>query len=391
MERTITSEHLPIKLWLSELDADTGQQVRNLANHPDVFHHIALMADAHVGYGMPIGGVAATLGGVIPNAVGVDIGCGICTVQTSLTDLNEGQLKTLLGAIRHRVPLGFNHHRQPQDATFMPRPAKGLSLADLPIVNQEFLSGRSQIGTLGGGNHFIEIQGGDDHHLWLMIHSGSRNLGFKVAEHYNRLAIAHTRQTKKAIPTAWQLDSLPVDSVAGRQYLAEMAYCVAFAAANRRMMLHRVVDLIQELFAPVHFAEPIDVAHNYATLETHFGQKVMVHRKGAIRAGLGEIGIIPGSQGSASYIVIGKGNQDSFCSCAHGAGRRLGRKQAQKQLDLSKEIAKLEAQGIVHGLRGKRDLEEATGAYKDIEEVIARQEDLVTISHRLQPIAVIKG
>ena len=391
MERTITSEHLPIKLWLSELDVDTDQQVRNLANHPDVFHHIALMADAHVGYGMPIGGVAATLGGVIPNAVGVDIGCVICTVQTSLTDLNEGQLKTLLGAIRHRIPLGFNHHRQPQNTDFMPRPAKGLSLADLPIVNREYLSGLSQIGTLGGGNHFIEIQRGDDHNLWLMIHSGSRNLGFKVAEHYNRLAIAHTHQTKKAIPAGWQLDSLPVDSVAGRQYLAEMAYCVAFAAANRRLMLHRVVDLIQELFAPVHFAEPIDVAHNYATLETHFGQRVMVHRKGAIRAGQGEVGIIPGSQGSASYIVIGKGNPDSFCSCAHGAGRRLGRKQAQKQLDLGKEIARLEAQGIVHALRGRRDLEEATGAYKDIEEVIARQEDLVTITHRLQPIAVIKG
>lgn len=391
MEKVLTTEHLPIKLWLTELDADTGEQVRNLANHPDVFHHVALMADAHVGYGMPIGGVAATLNKVIPNAVGVDIGCGICTVQTSLTHLDKNQLKTLLAAIRQQIPLGFNHHRQPQDAALMPRPVKGYSLGDLPIVSQNYKSGRCQIGTLGGGNHFIEIQKADDDHIWLMIHSGSRNLGFKVAEHYNRLAIAHNRQSKSAIPTGWQLDSLPIDCSAGQLYLAEMNYCVAFAAANRRLMMTRIIDLIQQLFNPVHFAEAIDVAHNYAAVETHFNQQVLVHRKGAIRAGRGEIGIIPGSQGSASYVVVGKGNQDSFCSCSHGAGRRLGRKQAQKQLDLSAEIARLEAQGIIHALRGKRDLEEAAGAYKDIEEVMAQQGDLLTATRRLRPLAVIKG
>ena len=273
----------------------------------------------------------------------------------------------------------------------MPRPAKGHGLGDLPIISQNYQSGRCQIGTLGGGNHFIEIQKADDDHIWLMIHSGSRNLGFKVAEHYNRLAIAHNRRSKSAIPAGWQLDSLAIDCNEGQLYLAEMNYCVAFAAANRRLMMTRIVDLIQQLFSPVHFAEAIDVAHNYAAVETHFNRQVLVHRKGAIRAGRDEIGIIPGSQGSASYVVVGKGNPDSFCSCSHGAGRRLGRKQAQKQLDLSGEIARLEAQGIVHALRGKRDLEEAAGAYKDIEEVMAKQGDLLTATRRLRPLAVIKG
>ncbi|WP_163338658.1 RtcB family protein [Desulfopila sp. IMCC35008] len=391
MERTITTETRPIKLWLPDIDDDTLQQARNLANFPGIHHHIAIMPDAHVGYGMPIGGVAATDNLVIPNAVGVDIGCGVCTVQTTLKNVDRSELKKIMGAIRREIPLGFKHHKNAQPSKFMPQPPKGITLRDLPVVSSEYKSGRSQLGTLGGGNHFIEIQRDEDEYIWLMIHSGSRNIGYRVARHYNNLAQAYNTNHMSGVPTSWQLAFLPLDSEAGQLYLQEMQYCVDFARANRKLMMERLQDIIQEFCSPVHFFERIDIAHNYATLEHHFGKDVLVHRKGATRAGKGEIGIIPGSQGTSSYIVQGKGNPDSFCSCSHGAGRKLGRKQAQRTLNLQKEITILEEQHIIHAVRSKRNLEEAVGAYKNIEKVLSRQKDLVAPLTRLQPLAVVKG
>jgi len=391
MEKTIRTEKKPIMLWLPDLDPDTLQQAKNLANLPGIHSHVAIMPDAHVGYGMPIGGVAATDGIVIPNAVGVDIGCGMCAVRTSLEHLDQAALKKIMAGVRQEIPLGFKHHRMAQSPARMPKPPQGRTLRDLPIVAREYESGRYQVGTLGGGNHFIEIQQDQHGFIWLMIHSGSRNIGFKVANHYNRIAEDLNRRHGMPIPSQWQLASLPVDSTEGRLYLAEMQYCVDFALANRALMMERVIDVVQQHCAPVLFAEMINVAHNYAALEHHFGRQVLVHRKGATRAGAGETGIIPGSQGTVSYIVKGKGNPESFSSCSHGAGRKLGRKQAQRQLDLVREIALLERQNIIHAIRGRRDLEEAAGAYKDIEEVISRQTDLVTPVTTLRPLAVIKG
>ena len=391
MEKTITTEKHPIKLWLRDIDDDTLTQAKNLANLPFIHSHVAIMPDAHVGYGMPIGGVAATTGAVIPNAVGVDIGCGICAVPTSLTAIDRGTLKNILGAIRKTVPLGLNHHRSRRPAHFMPEPEKGIGIGELPIVSKEFDNALTQIGTLGGGNHFIEIQQADDGHVWIMIHSGSRNIGFRVANHYNGLAIDFARRHGKDGGGDKQLASLPVDTEVGERYIHEMRYCVQFARANRRLMLETVEDILQQYWSPLRFGEVIDVAHNYAALENHFHKQVLVHRKGATRAGPGETGIIPGSQGSASYIVRGKGNAESFSSCSHGAGRRLGRKQAQRQLDLQAEIGMLEAQQILHAIRGRRDLEEAAGAYKDIEEVLRYQQDLVEVVTRLRPLAVVKG
>jgi tRNA-splicing ligase RtcB len=391
MERTITTEKHPIKLWLRDIDADTLTQARNLANLDFIHSHVAIMPDAHVGYGMPIGGVAATRGAVIPNAVGVDIGCGICAVRTSLTSVDRETLKNILGAIRRSVPVGFNHHRSRRPAHLMPDPEKGIVIAELPIVNKEFDNALTQIGTLGGGNHFIEIQQADDSHIWIMIHSGSRNIGFRVANHYNDLAIGLNRRHGRDTGADRQLASLPLASEVGERYLHEMRYCVQFAKANRRLMLEAVEDILQQYCPPLQFGEVIDVAHNYAAFENHFYKEVLVHRKGATRAGSGETGIIPGSQGSASYIVRGKGNLESFSSCSHGAGRKLGRKQAQRQLDLQSEINLLESQQILHAIRGRRDLEEAAGAYKDIEEVLRFQQDLVEVVTRLRPLAVIKG
>lgn len=388
MQQTISTEKLPLLLWLDDLDADTLAQARNLANLPCAFHHVALMADAHVGYGMPIGGVLATVDAVIPNAVGVDIGCGMCAVRTGLSGLDRGDLKKIIAALRQSIPLGFQHHQRPRPEAALP----ALSGLELPVVAEEFASARCQLGTLGGGNHFIEIQQGSDNRIWLMVHSGSRNLGYKVAAHYNKLAMQRVAgQGKEAIPKAWQLAMLPVRDRLGQQYLAEMEYCVAFARANRAAMMAVFAEIVAEVSGCDRFEAPLDVAHNYAAREEHFGRQVWVHRKGATRAFAGELGIIPGSQGSCSYIVRGLGNAQSFMSCSHGAGRVLGRKEAQRVLDLQAEIKKLDALQVVHGLRHRADLEEAPGAYKDINRVMANQRDLIETVVALRPLAVLKG
>jgi tRNA-splicing ligase RtcB len=390
MPKTIKTEKLPIKLWLDDIEDGAMEQARNLANLPFLFKHVAVMPDAHQGYGMPIGGVMALEGMVIPNAVGVDIGCGMCAARTSLTTISSNHLKAVLSLIRSAVPLGFDHHRHPQNPALMPKPVDG-TLQDLPIVAREYQHALTQLGTLGGGNHFIEIQKGNDSHIWLMIHSGSRNLGYQVANYYNRLAGELNRQGKSRIPPQWQLAFLPMDSEPGQQYLREMRYCVEFAYANRRLMMERVQEAMQAVLTPVHFEPLINIAHNYAALELHFHKQVMVHRKGATRAQEGEIGIIPGSQGTPSYLVRGRGNPESFASCSHGAGRKMGRKQAQHQLDLTKETKRLEELGIIHAIRHRDDLDEAAGAYKDIEQVIANQLGLVEVLVELRPLGVIKG
>ena len=391
MRQTLTTEPIPVKLWLDDIDEGALQQARNLANLPFAFHHIAIMPDAHFGYGMPIGGILATEEVVVPNGVGVDIGCGVCAFKTSLSAIDRAELKEVMKTLRKSIPLGFKHHKRPVPVELMP-PLETDSKGQLPIVEKEYDNARTQAGTLGGGNHFIEFQQAGDGKIWVMVHSGSRNLGFKVAHHYNEIASNLNRKRHRPIPPAWQLDCLPLESTQGRRYLAEMNYCVRFAEHNRLLMVERIKEALRESAgSDIVFETPINVAHNYAAAESHFGKKVMVHRKGAIRSYRDEIGIIPGSQGAASYIVSGKGNPESFCSCSHGAGRKLGRKQARKQLDLEKEKKVLEKRGILHALRRHQDLEEAAGAYKDVEEVLRLQEDLVEILEILQPLAVIKG
>jgi tRNA-splicing ligase RtcB len=390
VKRVITTEKIPLLLWLDELDEEALGQARNLANLPCAFHHIALMADAHVGYGMPIGGVLATTGVVIPNAVGVDIGCGMRAVRTGLAEVETPLLKKILTRLRAAIPTGFKHHGKPQPAEALPDP--GEREYDLPVVAEEFESARHQIGTLGGGNHFIEIQRGSDNRIWLMVHSGSRNIGFKVAGHYNKLAEQLAKKRgKDAVPKEWQLAVLPIASAEGQRYLREMDYCVAFARANRGEMMTALQEIVVEVTGCDQFDAPLDVAHNYAARETHFFKEVWVHRKGATRAFLGEYGIIPGCQGSRSFIVRGLGNPQSFMSCSHGAGRLLGRKQAQRVLNLREEIDKLDTQHVLHSLRHRSDLEEAPGAYKDIGEVIENQRDLIEVVVALQPLAVLKG
>jgi tRNA-splicing ligase RtcB len=259
-----------------------------------------------------------------------------------------------------------------------------------PVAAREYKNACQQLGTLGGGNHFIEIQRGDDGFIWIMIHSGSRNIGKQVADYYNKAA-KKLNEKENLYPPQWDLAYLRSDTRIAQDYLAEMQYCVDFAFANRRLMIERVQKSVREVFGDVKFFPPVNIAHNYAASEEHFGEKVYVHRKGATSAKTGETGIIPGSQGAKSYIVEGLGNPDSFSSCSHGAGRVMGRRAARRRLDLKKEAGQLDSQGIIHSLRSPRDLDEAASCYKNISIVMKNQEDLVKIIHEMSPLAVVKG
>lgn len=384
---------IPIKSWIPEenyyADEKMVEQVENLAKLPFAFHHIALSPDGHVGFGMPIGGVLATKDVIVPNAVGVDIGCGMCAVKTSLTEIDKETLKKIMGEIRKVIPVGFNKHKEMQNELLMPIDVNEFfGEGKLPICYQEFENARKSLGTLGGGNHFIEIQKGSDGYIWIMIHSGSRNLGKQVADYYNKVAIELNKKWYSY--QGKELAFLPVDSEEGQAYLREMQYCVEFALANRKLMMDRVKEcILNEL--DCEFDDIINIAHNYASLENHFGKNVWVHRKGATSAKKGEVGIIPGSQGTKSYIVKGLGNPESFMSCSHGAGRKMGRNEAIKNLNLEEEIKRLDDMGVIHAIRGIKDLDEAPGSYKNIDEVMENQKDLVEILVELTPLAVIKG
>jgi len=392
--QVVATEQKPIKMWIDEIEEGALAQAKNLANLPFAFKHVAIMPDSHQGYGMPIGGVLATKGVVIPNAVGVDIGCGMCALKTTLTDISTEQLKCVLGGskerqggIRSSIPTGFSHHKKDQEW-------EGFDWApETMVIQQELKSASKQLGTLGGGNHFIEIQKDRNGHIWIMIHSGSRNFGYKIAKYYNKLAQKLCTRWYSDIPTFKGEDGLaflPMDTDEGQEYLTAMNYALDFAYASRLHMMDRAFAELKRVVDCE--CEPIiNVHHNYAAMEHHYGQNVMVHRKGATSARKGQMGIIPGSQGTKSYIVQGKGNPESFNSCSHGAGRKMSRKKACETLDLEAQQRMMDDQGILHAIRGKRQLDEAPGAYKDISVVMANQADLVEIVAELTPLAVVKG
>jgi tRNA-splicing ligase RtcB len=393
MKKVISSEKVPIKLWLDDIEDGALEQAKNLANLPFAFKWVSIMPDSHLGYGMPIGGVLATRDVVIPNAVGVDIGCGMCAVKTSLTDIDTETLKKIMSEIRKVIPVGFNKHKEAQEN---PSDLAMNGIVENSICEKEFDNAMLSLGTLGGGNHFIEIQKGSDGHIWIMIHSGSRNLGFKVANHYNNIAKELNKKWHSSVPVKHDLAFLPLNSEEGKAYLREMNYCVDFALANRKLMMDRICKIFHQnntiaiMDEQIQFEPMINIAHNYAKLENHYGENVMVHRKGATLADKNTIGIIPGSQGTKSYIVKGKGNPESFNSCSHGAGRKMGRKEAGRRLNFEEEVKKLDDQGILHSIRVKQ-LDEAPGAYKSIDKVMKNQEDLVEVLVKLTPLAVVKG
>lgn len=381
----------PVKIWTDEVEESAMRQIENLTTLPFLFHHLAIMPDVHAGKGMPIGGVLACRDAVVPNAVGVDIGCGMCAVKSNwkVSEIMPGVLrKQIMKGIRSRIPLGMEHHKEKQDEKYLP---VGHDVDKMVIVRQRQESVLHEIGTLGGGNHFIELQKDEEDSLWIMIHSGSRNLGARVGTYYNGIAEQMNRQWYSTVAPELHLAFLARGTREFGMYWEEMKYCVDLALCNRRLMMLRIQEVLSDALPGISFEEMINIAHNYAACENHFGENVFVHRKGATLASAGITGIIPGSMGTASYIVEGLGNPESFYSCSHGAGRALSRSVAIRTLDMESEVGRLDAQGIVHTLRRKDDLQEAPGAYKDIEEVIANELDLIKVKTRLLPVAVIKG
>jgi tRNA-splicing ligase RtcB len=381
-------QRIPIKSWCDPIDDNALAQARNLARHPAMVRHVALMPDCHQGYGMPIGGVIACKDVIIPNAVGVDIGCGMGAIRSDFPaeEITLEMIKSIMGKIRDVIPVGFKRHALPQQWDGW------TDAPEIQVVQQQIKNAKYQLGTLGGGNHFVEIQRGDDGAVWLMIHSGSRNFGKQIADVYHRKALDLCQTWHVELPHK-DLAFLPINTPEAEAYIAAMNYALDFAAENRRLMMERAMKCMVAVM-DCGFEEPVNIHHNYAALERHFGESVWIHRKGATAAHAEQKGIVPGSMGTPSYIVEGLGNPESFTSCSHGAGRKMGRNHASRTL--TREACDEAMEGIVFGRwnkdrKGRMDFGEAPQAYKDIEDVIASQRDLIRPLVKLQPLGVIKG
>lgn len=400
---------VPVKVWLEsekELEETCREQAYHLSQLPFLHKWVNLMPDTHAGMGMPIGGVIAARGVVIPNAVGVDIGCGMAYTETNIKvdDIKEvmtgngSLIQAMIGDIMRNVPVGFAHHK-----LVMPCYTLDQALEEMDKYEEDgellgqLEAGYYQIGTLGGGNHFIELQADGEGNLAVMIHSGSRHFGKSVCDYFHYKARQLNQKWHSQVPDEYRLAFLPVDTPEGRQYLNWMQLSMDFARENREKMMLAVKAVLEKWIGKytdlaLEFSHDINCHHNYAALENHFGENVWVHRKGAVRARNGEVSVIPGAMGSYSYVVMGKGNPDSFCSCSHGAGRRYSRKGAMAAFSCEEVILDLQKQGVVLGKKGKADVaEESRFAYKDIETVMDNQQDLVTPVKRLKTIGVVKG
>jgi len=401
-------QKLPIKIWLEnkeQLEIGAYDQAINLSNLPFAYKWVCLMPDVHEGYGMPIGGVIATENVIIPNAVGVDIGCGIIYAHTNIpvsllrnTKTSSGTLvQNITGQIMRDVPTGFEHHKEPQQCntsvgllyTFQTHE----TIFEKDIANLQY-----QVGTLGGGNHFIELQEDKEGMLSIMIHSGSRNFGFKIANHFNKIAKELNKKWYSQVLPEWDLAFLPVESKEGEEYIFWMNTALDFAKENRQLMMERVKNIVFNMikkytdFKGINILLEVNAHHNYADIENHYNKNVWIHRKGAIRVREGELGIIPGAMGSYSYIVEGLGNHESFFSCSHGAGRIMSRKKASEEISIDKMMNDLKEKDIVLGVARKDNItDESRFAYKDIDQVINNELDLVKPIKRLRTVAVIKG
>jgi len=379
---------VPILSWCNNVEGDAMEQAAALAQHPVVFHHVALMPDCHPGKGMPIGGVIACENAVIPNAIGADIGCGVSSVQTNIPahSVSKDQIAQMVNDIKKVIPVGFAHQQKDQEWDGFN------NVPMIPIIHEELASAKKQLGTLGAGNHFLEIQAGDDGLLWVMLHSGSRNFGYKIAKHFNERAISLCKKWHSALPSP-DLAFLPMDMDSGFKYITAMQYAMKFAAANRALMMDRAMQVVSRITGAVAM-QAIDIPHNYAQLEHHFGHNVWIHRKGATLARKGETSLIPGSMGTPSYVVKGLGNADSFQSCSHGAGRISSRTEFRRTHTLeecNKSIEGLVFSGWGKTRHGEIDTSEAPGAYKNIDEVMDAQKDLVEIVTKLTPLGSVKG
>jgi len=392
------------RMWVRHpemVDDKAIEQIRSMLQSPNLFGHIAVMPDVHWGMGASIGSVMALEEAVTPNCVGVDIGCGMAAHPLGMryaSELKErGFWREWLGKVKREIPTGFSCHNAHSDrmnllklsarlergdaagieslkcSTSIPSAKKFDSLSEMALRQQ---------GTMGGGNHFIEIQRDQDDNLWIMVHSGSRNIGFQIANHYAKLAmVENARLGQESAP---HLNWLSLAEPSGQAYMHDMQWAVDYALLNRKEMLKVAMAALDVQFE---HEKLINIPHNYAAREEHFGKEVVVHRKGATSARVGELGIIPGSMGTPSYIVRGLGNEESYSSCSHGAGRSMGRKAARRALDTNKF-----ANAISHTFTKPSEgyLDEAPQAYKNIDLVVGAQDELVEVVHKLEPIITLK-
>ncbi len=383
----IKGRKVDIKLWASpsEVESVALDQLRNISGLPWVFHHVAAMPDVHFGKGATVGSVIAMQGAVSPAAVGVDIGCGMAAVRTSLSarDLPD-DLRRIRSDLEAAIPVGFDaHDAAVDDAKLSDLWDDFKNLSDK--VQDRFGKARSQLGTLGGGNHFIELCLDGDEGVWLMLHSGSRNIGKELAEiHIARAKhLAHNRDLPDR-DLAVFLAGTPEMAA----YRHDLFWAQRYAKANREVMVKLALGVLERHFPSLVTGEVVSCHHNYVAEEVHYGEEVLVTRKGAIRAGKGELGIIPGSMGTKSYIVRGLGNPEAFESASHGAGRKMSRGEAKRRFTL-KDLAQQ-----TEGVECRKDagvLDEIPGAYKRIERVMDNQRDLVEIVAELRQVLCIKG
>jgi len=385
---TLDTGAVPVRLWtdVNTVEYEALNQLRNISNLPWVYKHVAVMPDVHFGKGATVGSVIAMKDALSPSAVGVDIGCGMAAVKTNLTaeDLPE-DLSAIRSKIEATIPVGFNGY---DVAIKNVPPVTGLfkRFGDLHEgVQDRESNAMKQMGTLGGGNHFIELCLDTDGTVWLMLHSGSRNFGKELAERH--IKVAKTLEHNAKLPDP-DLAVFLRGTEEMRAYRHDLEWAQLYAFYNRQTMLDQYKRVLWGFFPEMRFETEVNCHHNYVNEEHHYGEDVLVTRKGAISAREGEFGIIPGSMGAKSFIVVGKGNAESFHSASHGAGRKMSRSAAKRQFtveDLAEQTAGVECrkdQGVV---------DEIPAAYKDIEQVMAYQADLVSIHAELRQVLCVKG
>jgi tRNA-splicing ligase RtcB len=398
----IETDGVPIKAWTRGVgvEAAARQQLENVARLPVVFHHVAVMPDVHYGIGATVGSVVPTKGAIIPAAVGVDIGCGMVAVETDLPASQlPDSLKRLRTAIEKAVPHGRSGNGGKNDRgawSKLPKPAEeawkqlGPELAAITDKHPGIRGANdvNHLGTLGTGNHFIEVCLDERDRVWFMLHSGSRGIGNRIGSYFIELAKHDMMRHVKNLPDK-DLAYLQEGSRHFADYVEAVEWAQRYAMTNRQLMMDAVIAAARKELPPFSLGEhAVNCHHNYVAREHHFGEDIFVTRKGAVRAGAGEMGIIPGSMGTRSYIVRGKGNRESFCSCSHGAGRVMSRGEAKRRFSVEDHIKATE------GIECRKDenvIDETPMAYKPIDKVMAAQADLVEVVHELRQVVVVKG
>ncbi|MCB1921360.1 MAG: RtcB family protein [Candidatus Competibacteraceae bacterium] len=396
IQQILSAQRVPVKIWTDDVDESSKQQLANIASLPFIHHHVAAMPDVHLGKGATIGSVIATHKAIIPAAVGVDLGCGMVAARLSITanDLDEKALKKVFDQITRDVPVGRGQHPDDRVLVDAARPFE----AGLKVLTDrhptllkafgKFSKWTNQMGTLGGGNHFIEVCLDETGQMWVMLHSGSRGIGNAIADYFIQLARQDMERWMIQLPDR-DLAYLPEGTEHFADYVEAVQWAQDYAMQNRQCMLDLAIAAMTRHLPPFTVtSEVVNCHHNYVVKEHHYDANVWVTRKGAIRAREGDLGIVPGSMGTRSYIVRGKGNPESFCSSAHGAGRRMSRTAAEKQFTEA-DLARQTTGVICRKDRGVVD--EIPGAYKDIDEVMTNQSDLTEILHTLKQVVCVKG